>query len=463
MRNTCHTTLTLLPPSPVSNKVDVEIRVGLRNPTTAAATAEIRFYLDHESAEFLLRHDTVAVPANGTAVSAFRWPTRGREGTHRIIAVVRGAGLDAWLSQLLQLIESATRSTDSLDGAFCGFYHWSEVEGRLWNEELRTFTEADWRELVRAQHALRMNIIVPQEMFRNEQYVGKHSIETDGYKGLAFYPSNLFPGRMPIETPDPLECTLAEADRLGMHVFLSLGMYAWFDFSPGSLEWHKQVATELWQRYGHHPSFYGWYVSEEIHGNLGETPERQEELITFFRELRSHCNAMAPGKPVMLATNCHGVAPVADVYRRFLPYLDILCPFGFHRMPEGDLTGAQVADLLQELCDESGTHFWLDQEAFLFKPDRALYPRPIGELVADFLRYPNFEKIICYQFPGLFNRPGAAKTPGGEDTLRLYTDYQDYLVAKGRLPAESPVPELLAVPAVEKPEEEANSNLSTHS
>jgi hypothetical protein len=88
-------------------------------------------------------------------------------------------------------------------------------------------------------------------------------MDTEGYQGKAYYPSRLFPGRMPIASPDPLEAILSEADRLGMQVLPGVGCYAFFDFSPGALRWCQQVAEELWQRYGHHPSFYGWYVSAE--------------------------------------------------------------------------------------------------------------------------------------------------------------------------------------------------------
>uniref|UniRef100_UPI00248C8B99 hypothetical protein n=1 Tax=Romboutsia timonensis TaxID=1776391 RepID=UPI00248C8B99 len=34
-----------------------------------------------------------------------------------------------------------------------------------------------------------------QEVFRNEEYVGKHTTNVDNYVGKAFYPSKLYPGR----------------------------------------------------------------------------------------------------------------------------------------------------------------------------------------------------------------------------------------------------------------------------
>ena len=75
---------------------------------------------------------------------------------------------------------------------------------------------------------------------------------------------------------------------------------------------------------------------------------------------KAYCNSFAPGKPVMLATNSFEVPNGMDTYPELLNYLDILCPFGFARMPEGDLTGKQAADMLQKACDDANAHFWFD-------------------------------------------------------------------------------------------------------
>src|SRR5437773_968926 len=286
------------------------------------------------------------------------------------------------------------RSTKKIDGAFMGFYHWSETEGKHWNNDLKKMTDNQWKELVDAQHNLQMNIIVMQELFRNQMYVGEHSIEKEGYKGLAYYPSKLFAGRMPIAAKDPVEAVLSEADKNGMNVFIGVGMYAWFDFTAGSLLWHKKVAQELWDRYGHHPSFYGWYISEEMDGGLG-TPKQQQEIIDFFQGFTGFVRSLTPDKPVMLATNSHNIRNGMETYKKLLPNLDILCPFGFHRMPKDDYAGEEAAQVLQHLCDSAHSHLWMDLEVFDFEPDNALVPRSINGLVSDLNRFSNFEKIIC--------------------------------------------------------------------
>jgi hypothetical protein len=72
-------------------------------------------------------------------------------------------------------------------------------------------------------------------------------------------------------------------------------------------------------------------------------------------------------------------------------------------------------------------------EAFLFD-GKALVPRPIDGLIQDMQRFPNFEKILCYQYPGIFNAPASRITPGGPATVVLYNDYRRYLERVGRAP-----------------------------
>jgi hypothetical protein len=295
-------------------------------------------------------------------------------------------------------------------------------------------TDNQWKEMVGSMHEIGMDVIIIQESFRNQEYVGKHNMDTVGYKGKAFYPSKLYPARMPIAAKDPIEAVLSEADKLGMHVFMGVGMYAWFDYTPGSLKWHKKVAKELYEMYGHHPSFYGFYVSEEGMGSLDcfETDSvkqiaRRKEVLNFFKEFRPFVKQLAPDKPVMFAPNGWGVARAGNAYYDMLKNVDIISPFAFNRMPEGDLTGKAAIDLLQKYCDETQAHLWLDLEAFLFNEKEGyLYPRPMSEIKYELALYDNFERVVCYQYPGVFSNPKTSLRVGEPSTVKLFQDYQEY-------------------------------------
>lgn len=418
--------LTLIPPSPVTDQILLDIRGAVWNDGATARQFTVSVYLDEEKPANRLHQETLDLVPKTPAGVRFRWPTKGQAGEHRILLVAQGCGQTLRCERPLRIFASDARSTRRLGGAWVDLHHHDPAEGKPFDAELGRTSDAEWRELVRAMHEVDQKLLVITMMFQNFTHRGRHNTETEGYQGKAYYPSKLFPGHMPIASPDPLEAILSEADRRGMHVMPGVGMYAFFDFTPGSLRWHKQVATELWERYGHHPSFYGWYVSEEKDGSLGSAEERQE-IVEFFREFSAHVHRLAPDKPVMLAPNCFHLRGAEDAYRELLPHLDVICPFGFHRMPAGDLPGEEAATLMQSLCDTAGCHLWMNLESFVFRHGVELHPRPIAGLVGDLSRFPNFEKTLHYQFPGLMCAPWMSRQPGGEPAVKLYRDYRRFL------------------------------------
>ena len=426
--------LTLIPPSPVTDQIVLDVRAAVRNDSDQPREYLLEFRLDPVKRGLVLHRETVEVPPRSATGVRFRWPTRGEVGQHEILVSAEVGMVLCIAKQPIEILSSDVRSTRRIEGSWVEFYHWSEQEGKPWNATIKTLTDEQWRELVRGMHRLGMRTNVLQDVFRQpNHYVGKHELTLENYDGKAMYPSKLYPTRFGLAARDPVEAVLSESDVLGMQLFMGVGGYAWFDFSAGSLEWHKRIATELWEMYGQHRSFYGFYVSDEIAGNLGTTPERRREIVAFFREFTAHCRRMAPDKPVLLATNCHRVREALDVYPQLLEHLDILCPFAFQRMPAGDQTGEEAARMLQAFCDKAGAHLWMDLEVFVFDAERALVPRPIDGLISDLRRFPNFEKILCYMYPGLMNAPETSVKPGGEETVRLFREYEAYV--KGLKPA----------------------------
>jgi len=73
------------------------------------------------------------------------------------------------------------------------FYHWSEDEGRFWNKDIIKLNNNQWGELIKGMHGIEMNIVVIQELFRNQKYVGRHTMDSSGYTGFPYYNSKLFP------------------------------------------------------------------------------------------------------------------------------------------------------------------------------------------------------------------------------------------------------------------------------
>lgn len=419
--------LTLIPPSPVTDRIELDIRGAVRNGGDEARTFDVAVYLDVEKTENCLHRESLDVAGRSAAGIGFRWPTKDRAGEHRIIMVAKCGEEVLRAIRLLAVRKSDIRSTRRVDGAWCSFNLPEMREGLIYDPVLRQMTDEQWAETMRGMHGIGMDILVMQESvhWHRHNTDGQPRYSSNDFGAKAFYPSGLFTNRMPMAARDPIEAVFSEGDRQGMHVFAGVGLFAWFDFTPASLAWHKRVADELWARYGHHPSFYGWYISEEKNGGLGNAAERAQ-IVEFFKDFTPYVRRLAPDKPVMLAPNCYNVRGAEEIYRKLLPNVDILCPFAFHRMPRGQ-TGEEAATILQSLCDEAGAHLWMDMEVFLFDRRGALIPRPIDGLVSDLLRFPNFEKIICYQYPGLLTAPDASIRPGGDEAVKLYEDYRRYL------------------------------------
>ena len=281
--------LTLIPPGKITNKVDLDIRGGIINKSDQQRTFEVSIYWGREKRNTLLYESSVTVPAGKSETVKIVVPTKQRLGKHKVILKVTDGNRTYRKTKDIEVVESDIRSIQQISGAWAGIYHWSEIEGKHWNKDIKKMTDEQWKALVLSMHKVEMDMIVIQEVFRNEQYVGKHNTTVDSYAGKAFYPSELYPGRMDITAEDPIEAILSEADRLGMNVLVGVGIFAWFDFTPESLEWHKRVAKELWDMYGHHESFYAFYVSEESGGGLDnweQQPDmrkkRKADIVNFF-------------------------------------------------------------------------------------------------------------------------------------------------------------------------------------
>jgi hypothetical protein len=418
--------VTLVPSSPCSDKIMLDIRAAVLNDSGQDREITISIYLDKPELLSLIYKKTQNTKAGQFCYLKHLWPTIGHTGKHKIIVQADVAGKPVTAESDIEIIASKTISLKHIGGAWIGINHWSDIEGKFWQEDIKKLNDDDWRQIVSGMSEIGMKILVIQEVMRNQEYVGKHNIEKEGYKGKAYYNSKLYPAKMPMVANDPIEAILDQADRTGSSVFLGVGLYAWFDFTQGSLEWHKKVAKELWDLYGHHKSFYGWYISEEVFGSLGDDENRRQEVVAFFKEFKEYTKSLCPDKPVMLAPNCHFLILGMKYWPELLKHLDIVCPFGFHRMPDGDTTGQQATETLRKLCDQANAQLWLDMEVFLFAEDEALYPRPINEIVSDFEKFNKFEKILCYQFPGLMNPPWSKFKLGGQRAVDLFNDYKKY-------------------------------------
>lgn len=126
-----------------------------------------------------------------------------------------------------------------------------------------------------------------------------------GLKQWLTYPSEILMRRQNCYRPvaDLVEMFLELSDELGMKFFF--GTYdSWChwhsDHPEKELELNLQVVEEAWHRYGHHASFSGWYLAQEI-------SRGRKSVATLYRELGRCCKEVSGGLPVLISPLIDGV------------------------------------------------------------------------------------------------------------------------------------------------------------
>jgi len=120
-----------------------------------------------------------------------------------------------------------------------------------------------------------------------------------GYRKFMTYPSAYLSQRQGCYTPpvDLVELFLSLADKYGMNFYFGLydsGVYWDTGDLTREIESNKFVIDEAWARYGHHPSFRGWYLSMEIsRRTIGSTEA--------FRTLGLMCKEASGGLPTFIS------------------------------------------------------------------------------------------------------------------------------------------------------------------
>lgn len=290
---------TVIPPGPVSDRIRVELRLAVPNPTAQEETFHVRFYWDRADPRHLIKAQTLTAPPQGFAFVSAWWPTEGRAGKRRLLYQVESrsegeAKQHANGGWSLEVVSSRTPALPYLQGAWIeSFAAIRDCQGPD-----RAATERNLRDSIDAMKRLGMNVLI---------------IAYVEYQGTFFYPSEIefydhdvkrmARGR---EHPfDVVGTVLSQADKNGMHVFLGIGRggdtyllwefekAGWKERNAAALDLGRWVAKELWDRYHHHPSFYGWYFTHEMN-DLAKASAYYDPLADF-------CHSLSPDKPVLVA------------------------------------------------------------------------------------------------------------------------------------------------------------------
>jgi hypothetical protein len=419
---------TMLPPFRVSTNVQPTMKLANYGNVTA------RFTVNVTGSDGLPRNLLTSSVAPGSHAS-FDLKLQSFLGPLDIDVLVQpaaGSGEES-LSIEYEVVNTGATSTRLLDGAWVELIHWSEFEGQMYNPQLRQATNNDWKDQMQYMAQVGVKTAVLQAVFYNNAYTLHNNQTCTDYPGYKLYPSQLFPHHpYPNFTVpgDKLEAMYAAADRYGINIIVGVGLFAWFDYHEQSLCWHKKIAQELHRMYGHHSSFYGFYVTEEMGGDFWKDSAPQfyypgvvDDMAYFYKNFKSFVDTeLDPLLVVMMACNSFHWDKYAADWARIMPHLDIISPFGFSRGPEWDNLSAILS-----VAQKTGTRVWVDMELFRVPiPDSGLIPKTIGDLIAEIKKYDAVENILGYEFTGLLDSPFSRLHLGSWAAVETFSAYEYY-------------------------------------
>ena len=286
-----------------------------------------------------------------------------------------------------------------IKGTWFEFFHHSKVEGQYWNPRCRSFTEEDWRGLLRRIAGDGMEYLVL--MCASLCYCDHAE---------SYFPGGPYPFPEEMACKDPLGVLMDETSRLGLKVFMSCGFYGdWTkardNMQSAEVRSRAFAAMErLTELYGSHSSFYGWYLPDEI-GIDGGFPGF---FIDYVNAYRAKIRALTPEKPLLIAP--YGVAKITfdDHFVEQLRQLD--CEFIAYQDGVGIANGCvetaeEAFRNLKAAHDAAGrSRLWADMEVFRFEGPiyrSALLPADPARIRRQLDAVSRYaETVLVYQYQG---------------------------------------------------------------
>lgn len=302
-----------------------------------------------------------------------------------------------------------------ISGSWIEFRH-SADEGNLWNDDLGRFTADQWKRKIFEMHEIGMEYLVLMGV---------------ADEGKPFYPSKLGP-QIPMGCQDPLESILSAADECGIKFFVSNDFWGNLDAYTMMIDKDVQKIRfdsmeEIAEKYSHHESFYGWYFPNEAMLQ----PYFIDECLAYVNSCADMAQRVTPNCVNLIAPYYIQVAKNDDKFVKQLEKMniDIIAyqdGVGVNHTKLED-TARYFETLYNAHQRACRSRLWADMELFYFQGKTG------GNLLsADFNKRiihqmenisPFVDRILCYQYIGLMNKPGTDIIAGPQETTKLYNDY----------------------------------------
>ncbi len=436
--------LRLVPYSPVTARDTLEVRIQF--PPQAVLTGHLQVYCGHT----LWYRTTLTTQTDAHTLLRFKHPLAGLSGPQILRITLDGKPIGT-------ADFTVEAPSNTLDGGFVilGGAENASVT-KIFQDRIPQLSDADWQTLMDEYNALGFRCIIVQMAVGIKDF-------SDNSLG-AYYDSDIFP-RAYTKAADPIGSILEQCQKNGQVVFL--GMCS--PLFKGDLQTTGKLMAELYARYGHYASFYGWYSSWEFGlPNAANDSFRLSVQSEDVLALRHLADSLCPVMPILYSPfttsytkeGIHqmGVSPsvLEGIADGSLPF-DILAPHDHcgqvHKLSNQQMVkledGVRIYASLKKACDAGGVHLWANCEGFNFAyepsdsetgfycKENIFTPRHIGGPIdgqsglaahTTLLR-PYTEKIISFMVLGLFQKPDSPVSLGNALCAENHRVYDAYLQA----------------------------------
>ena len=311
-----------------------------------------------------------------------------------------------------------------ITGTFFEFEHGGAAEGKYYNDTLRGFTEEQWRLQVRETAEIGMDtLIILATALPNPL--------------RAYFPFDEIPPCDALACKTPLDVVLDEADKTGQEVFMAVGMYGTSDTvgnttTPAIVATALRAMTRLYELYGHHKCFVGWYISDE----WCIWDHYDERFISYINTISAHARTLGDNNKVIVAPFGTYCLQADETFVEQLTRLDCYAvayqdEVGVQRMKTEELAWRYKA--LARAHKQAGrSKLWVDMEIFSFDEGdpykSALCPAPWDRIQTQLEAFSPFvEKVVVYSYQGIMTKPDSITRCGHPNAETLYTDYVNWL------------------------------------
>ncbi|MEG2947688.1 MAG: DUF4434 domain-containing protein [Bacteroidales bacterium] len=308
-----------------------------------------------------------------------------------------------------------------ISGSWFEFQHLLPTESEYWDKDLAAFTTDQWKEKVYEIREAGLEYLVLMSIAAFDQ---------------AFYDTSLAP-KFPLACEDPLEAILTAADEVGIKFFISNdfwgdGRMAEMMMQDKGIRYKRAKSMEeIFSRYGHHKSFYGWYFPNEawLHPYFDDYfVDYVNDCAQLAKSFNANCvNLIAPYNIKAEKSDSGYIKQLERMNIEIIAYQDGV---GVNSTRLGE--PARYFENLHRAHEKAArSRIWADMELFYFERGThgnlmpADFETRIIKQMADIS--PFVDKILVYQYIGIMNKPGSKAHAGLRDeTVRLYNQYMDW-------------------------------------